>query len=160
MEKYTNNRRRPTVFYEQMSMQSDISFIQIKQQEEAFNFQIVPVSGKAKVRFETMAGLPHKEQRIQALVPLIKEGRVLMVEHCWSDNWQGEHEDMMQSFLTQEYDLFPFCEHDDGLDAMCRIADLETGVMITFPARRAKPKVRPNISPSSFVDRLGAYQPY
>ena len=33
-------------------------------------------------------------------------------------NYKAEIVDLTQSFITEEYDAFPFCDHDDMLDAL------------------------------------------
>jgi predicted TIM-barrel enzyme len=40
---------------------------------------------------------------------------------------------MMTSFIREEYIAYPFCAHDDALDSLSRIADLETGTQMAFP---------------------------
>jgi hypothetical protein len=42
-------------------------------------------------------------------------------------------EDMLMTFINDEYLAFPFAGHDDGLDSLSRIADGETGANMAFP---------------------------
>lgn len=144
VSKYTIDGRKPRVFYEQVSMQSDIQFFRRMQRIEDYTFDITPVSGRPKLRLGTAsAGLPTKDQRIGALQPLFKQGRIRFLRNPpRMSRFEGRPVDMLQAFLDEEYATYPFSKHDDALDALCRLADLETGVMLVKPdgGRRTKPK--------------------
>ena len=40
---------------------------------------------------------------------------------------------MITSFVREEYIAYPFCAHDDALDSLSRIADIETGSQMAVP---------------------------
>lgn len=138
VNKYTNKRTTPTVIYERISMQSDIQHYQTKMRENKFYFTILEASGKPKLRYGVTGGgnLKYKDIRIQALQPLLREGKIQFVEDCWHENWKGVNEDMLDTWFSEEYDYYPNSKNDDGLDSLSRLADLETGAIITFPSKR------------------------
>lgn len=138
VNKYSNKRTTPTVIYERISMQSDIQHYQTKMRENKFYFTILEASGKPKLRYGVTGGgnLKYKDIRIQALQPLLREGKIQFVEDCWHENWKGVNEDMLDTWFSEEYDYYPNSKNDDGLDSLSRLADLETGAIITFPIKR------------------------
>jgi predicted phage terminase large subunit-like protein len=119
---YTTAMRKPIVFYEKVSMQSDIEHIQYVMNQVNYRFAINPAAATAP-----------KGSRIEALEPLFREGRVWLCKDAWHVNWEGAREDMLTSFVNEEYLAYPFCAHDDALDSLSRIADSETGTQMTFP---------------------------
>lgn len=119
---YTFGARKPQVFYEKAAMQSDIEHIEYVMNQTNYRFSITPMT----------ATVP-KGQRIEALEPLFREGRVWIPKACWHRNWEGQMEDMLTSFVNDEYLAYPFAGHDDGLDSLSRIADTDTGSKLAFP---------------------------
>lgn len=145
VSRYTINDIKPHVYYEQVSMQSDIQYFEKMKSIDHYSFEITPVSGKPKLKLGSYsAGLPLKEQRIGALQPYFKSHQMkfLRTGERFS-HFEGRNVDMLKSFLEEEYELYPFSKHDDGLDCMSRIADLETGILFTKPDKvkvRKQPK--------------------
>ena len=134
VNRWTNSKRKPMVFYEHNSMSSDIAMIQEKQQNDRYYFDIYPASTRPKIRFDvSVAGQSTKEARIMALEPLFRAGRIILCEHTYNMSYTGVKEDTTAAFLNEEYMPFPFAQHDDTFDSLARIADLSTGVMMTFP---------------------------
>lgn len=119
---YTRDYKKPQVFYEQVSMQSDVEHIEYVMNQNNYRFSITP-----------MGATSPKGQRIEALEPLFREGRIWIPPHCWHVNWKGEREDMLSSFVNDEYLSYPFGAHDDGLDSLSRIADSSTSTLMAFP---------------------------
>ena len=145
--RFTNNRKRPTVFYERVSMQSDIQHYHYVMNQTGYIFDILEASGKPKLNYGMTASgnnLKYKDLRISALQPSLKQGRHRFVSEAIHTNWKGEKEDMLKTFFEEEYVKYPFGEHDDGLDAMCRSVDLDVGIQmvgIDFnDIRKKKPK--------------------
>lgn len=131
--RFTNRRRRPTVFYERVSMQSDIQHYQYVMNQTGYVFDILEASGKPKLNYGMTASgsnLKYKDLRISAIQPTLKQGRHRFVDKAVHTNWKGDEEDMLASFFEEEYLKYPFGEHDDGLDAMCRSVDLDVGVQL------------------------------
>lgn len=133
VSRFTNSRKRPTVFYERVSMQSDIQHYQYVMNQTGYVFDILEASGKPKLNYGMTASgsnLKFKDLRISALQPSLKQGRHRFVDSAVHVNWKGEKEDMLATFFEEEYVKYPFGEHDDGLDAMCRVVDLDVGVQM------------------------------
>jgi len=52
---------------------------------------------------------------------------------AWHVNWEGTREDILSSWVRDEFLAYPFCAHDDGLDSLSRIADYTIGIELAFP---------------------------
>lgn len=134
VSRWTNNRARPSVFYESNGMAADWHMINEKMKENSYFFTITAATTKPRLRpDQRMAGEPLKMQRIMALEPLFREGRIIFCEDTTRRNWQGQLVNTTQYVIDNEYREFPNGDHDDFLDSLSRIADLDTGPMILFP---------------------------
>lgn len=109
-------------FYEQYGMQSDIEHIRYVQENVNYRFGITPFGGR-------MA----KEDRILTLVPIFEGERIYLPTTCVRQNYEMRQEDLTQVFIRDEYLAFPFCQHDDMIDALARITDDVIGPMMIFP---------------------------
>lgn len=162
--RFTNSRKRPTVFYERVGMQSDIQHYQYIMNRTGYVFDIIEASGKPKLNYGMTASgsnLKFKDLRISALQPSLKNGRHRFVDEAFHENWKKEKEDMLRSFFEQEYTKYPFSEHDDGLDAMSRSVDLDVGIQMVGvdlnDMLRRKSKSKRN--PLDYYSR-DTYQPF
>lgn len=99
------------VGYEQYGMQADIQHIETEMERMNYRFRIIPLGGN----------MP-KIDRIKRLIPHFDAGEVYLPEALPFRNYQGEKQDFIVDFLD-EYQWFPFAEHDDVLDAFARILD-------------------------------------
>ncbi len=133
VNKWTNVRSKPQVFYESNSMAADLFMIQEKQKETKNYFTITAASTKPRIGDKRLVGGNLKFERIMQLEPLFRNHRIVLARTVRKINWEGKLVDMMQQVVDNEYRAFPFSDHDDFLDALSRIADLDTGVMISFP---------------------------
>jgi predicted phage terminase large subunit-like protein len=102
------------VGYEQYGVQADIEHIQYRQEDINYRFDITPLGGQLS-----------KADRVERLLPIVAQHRLYLPESIYAMDWQGRRRDVIEEFLTQEYDLWPVPEHDDVLDAMARILDKE-----------------------------------
>lgn len=130
---FTNSRGKPIVFYERVTMQSDIQHYQDKMNELGNLFTIIEASGKPKINYgmaSTGSNMKYKDLRISALVPLFRAGKIHFVDEDIHENYKHEMDNMVQTFIEEEYLKYPFSEHDDGLDCLSRIADLDVGVQL------------------------------
>lgn len=159
--RFTNSRKRPTVFYERVSMQSDIQHYQYVMNQTGYIFDILEASGKPKLNYGMTASgnnLKFKDLRISALQPSLKQGRHRFVDSAVHTNWKGDNEDMLASFFEEEYKNYPFAEHDDGLDAMCRCVDLDVGVQMVGLDLFMRQKKKEEIDPLDYHSKK-IYQP-
>lgn len=108
------------VGYEKYGKDSDIEHIQYVQDQKNYRFNVVPLGGQLK-----------KEDRIRRLVPLFENGRFYIPDHLHVADYEGRTVDVVEQFLVEEYDPFPVAMHDDFLDALSRICDVD--LLITWP---------------------------
>ena len=98
------------VWYEKYGKDSDIWYMEQKQQEEGVYFKINAIGGSTS-----------KIDRIRRLIPTCNNGQFyLPLVGIIRDGV-----DLVQIFLDEEYDVFPYCVHFDMLDAISRIEDPE-----------------------------------
>lgn len=95
------------VGYEKYGMQADISYIEEKQRETGFYFNVKPLGGRTS-----------KVDRIRRLVPIFANGRFYLPEKLI---YEGT--DLVKIFVEEEYNFFPFCLHFDMLDSISRCED-------------------------------------
>lgn len=100
--------------YEEYGLQADIEYLQERMARETYNFEIEPLKGKLS-----------KPDRINRLIPFAAEGRLWLPETIMRTNVEGKLEDLVQILIEQEFLAWPVPAHDDGLDAISRVFDLE-----------------------------------
>ena len=120
------------VAYEEYGMQADIEAIKIIQAADLYEFPIHPVGGSMK-----------KEWRILRLVSHFENGwkegdgegksKIILPTTCVQIDYQGQAVDLVKVFVEQEYTAFPVLAHDDMLDALARLCDLEEQGLIQKP---------------------------
>ncbi len=120
------------VAYEEYGMQADIEHIKYVQKQEMYEFDIVALGGQ----------MP-KPLRILRLVPWFESGRIILPTRLNRVDYQGHNRDLVQDFVEQEYTAFPVLKHDDMLDSLARLVDLEAMSMIEKP-KKTLPEQRGN----------------
>lgn len=110
------------VFYEQVGMQSDIEAIEEDMERLNYRFNIIPIG----------ANIP-KNLRIEATQPLFEQGRMYFPNQIIHENWEGVNEDMLKSFVEQEYKTYPVGEHDDAIDSLSMVVNKKCTPYLTFP---------------------------
>jgi predicted phage terminase large subunit-like protein len=118
--------RPERVGFERYGMLSDIEYIQEKQRFDNYRFDIVELGGKLS-----------KEDRIRRLIPIFESGRFYLPTSLWRVTLEGRREDLVTTFVEQEYKPFPVAVHDDFFDAISRICDAEVGTTWPHAAARA-----------------------
>jgi len=118
------------VGYEEVGMQADLEHIQFIMERVNYDFEIVPL--KATENKERV--------RIPRLEPWFERGDIFLPERLIRKNTAGDTEDLVQTFITEEYRAFPVCKHDDMLDALARITDED--MMIEAPVEGSTQKPR------------------
>lgn len=91
------------VGYEETGLQADIEHIEYVQNLEQYRFDItalVPTLSKSDV--------------IEGTIPKWSDGKIFLPEGgIRRINCEGQAEDVIQTFLTEEYNLYPVLKHDD-----------------------------------------------
>lgn len=136
----------PKVGYEKYGLMADTHFIKETQKQINYRFPLVELHTPVK-----------KEDRIRELIPLFQHGRVYLPKYLMYYNYQGQEEDLVKSFINEEYMAFPeACIHDDMLDAMARITDLK--LYAVFP--KEKQNISVSISPRLSMMRENSQDNY
>jgi hypothetical protein len=115
---FLHRKWRPKkVGYEQYGMQADIEHIKSVQEEDNYRFQIIPLGGR-------LGNL----DRIRRLIPIFAEQRFYLPRHLHKTLTDGSGVDLVERFITQEYEPFPV-GHADLFDIMSRILDEDMQTM-------------------------------
>lgn len=116
------------VAYEQYSIQADIQHLEYLMEKRNYRFSITPVGGRVS-----------KNDRIRsALVPILEANRMYLPNVLYYTNYEGEKVDLVNSFILEELEPFPFGGHDDLLDGLARIRDPELAARFPGVQRREK----------------------
>lgn len=102
------------VAYEQYGIQSDVQHFELRMREENYRFNIEEVGG-------TMS----KNDRIRRLIPWFSQGRIILPDVLHKTDYEGKVYDAPHVFIEEEYKAFPVGLHDDMLDALARIEDID-----------------------------------
>ena len=115
-------RHRPLATgYEKYGKDSDIEYFNQRMEKEQVRFHITPLGGQVA-----------KNDRIGRLVPRFKNGQIYLPRHLPYIDAEGEEVDLIQVFIEEEYQTWPFSVHDDMLDMLARIEDRD--MHVTAPA--------------------------
>lgn len=115
---------QPTeVRYEKYGLMADIEHIRYVQREENYRFDIIEVAGQTP-----------KTDRIKRLIPLFEQHKVYFPRTLHYTDHTGNTRDLIRDFIEEEYKAFPVPVHDDGLDALARIA--EPDLSLKWPKER------------------------
>jgi predicted phage terminase large subunit-like protein len=121
------------VGYERYGQMADIEYMKDRMREENYRFEIVEVGGQVA-----------KLDRIRRMIPVFEAGRFMLPEMMLKVDYEGRHVDLVTSFVNDEYKPFPVGLHDDMLDSISRIWDIDTIWPKPPPEnnRYAKPRAR------------------
>lgn len=108
--------------YEEYGMQADIEYIKTKQEDELYQFPITPLGGS----------IP-KNDRIKRLIPVFEGGRFFIPKTLLYKDHTGATVDLVRVFREEEYLSFPVLAHDDMLDCLARILDVELSLVWPDP---------------------------
>jgi phage terminase large subunit-like protein len=115
--------------YEEYGLQSDIQYLQEMMKggngRSPYHFEI-----------EVVAGSLSKVDRINRLIPVCSEGRLWMPDALHRTNSEGKLEELISVLVEQEFLAWPVPVHDDGLDVIARIFDVED---LSFPDPEPEP---------------------
>lgn len=111
---HLHRKWQPTlVAYEGYGMSSDIQHIQYEQENQNYRFPIRELTSRMK-----------KEERIRRLVPDMANGRWYAPQSLIKSDLEGEEYDAID-VLKGEMTSFPVGKHDDVLDAIADIYDVD-----------------------------------
>lgn len=102
------------VGYEKYGMQADIEHLKDKMEREQYRFNITEVGGTTP-----------KNDRIRRMIPLFESGRVWLPESLHKTDFQGNVRNLVDDFIEQEYAAFPVGKHDDMMDCLDRLHDID-----------------------------------
>lgn len=131
--KWKNPRQKIRVGYEKYGMQTDIEHIKEKMEQENYRFEIMEVGG-------SMA----KRDRILRLVPDFEQGNIYFPKRLNYVNNERSVVDLVDSFINDEFVTFPVGEHDDMLDALARMKDIN--IVFPMPSRDYEPLSIPTMN--------------
>ena len=103
------------VYYEDVGLKSDIAYFKKRMDEENYRFRIEPLKPAGR----------KKERRIMALEPLFRERRIFLPATCMRRLSNGRKVDVVKAFINEEYSVWPLAKHDDMLDVLAYISDIE-----------------------------------
>lgn len=101
------------VWYESYGQQADREHIEAEMDNRHYRFNINRLGGN-------MA----KKQRIERLQPLFEQGKIFLPTRLPMLTVDGEQTDFVQAFIDDEYMKYPACNHDDMIDALARLFDI------------------------------------
>lgn len=111
------------VGYEKYGMQADIQALQMEMDREGYRFTVQELGGKLS-----------KHERICRLMPLFEDGRIWLPRtHNRLSKDEGQHIDMINAFVQDEFLAWPYSGHDDMLDSLSRVVDEDLNA--TYPKR-------------------------
>lgn len=117
------------VGYEEYGKDSDIQHIQTVMSggkgRSPYHFEIDPVGGTLS-----------KVDRINRLIPVCSDGRLWLPDVLYRTNSEGKLEELILILIEQEFLAWPVPVHDDGMDVIARVFDLED---LSFPEPEPEP---------------------
>ena len=119
---HLHRKWRPMVAgYEKYGMMADIEYLKEMQARENYRFHV-----------RELGGSQPKNDRIRRLIPFFEQGRFWLPQRLDRTNYEGLSVNLIEQFVRHEYESFPLGEHDDMLDAMSRVFDMQDGPLV-FP---------------------------
>jgi phage terminase large subunit-like protein len=117
--------------YEEYGLQADIQHMEQMMdgnhpnQKTPYHFSIEPLGGKLS-----------KRDRIQRLIPVCEAGQLWLPESIHRTNSEGKLEELVSVLIEQEFLAWPVPVHDDGIDVISRVFDVEH---LSFPDPEPEP---------------------
>ena len=107
--------------YEHYGLQADVEFVTLEMERRNWRFPIIKLGGQ----------MP-KNDRIRRTIPLFEQGRFWLPRRLLYVDRERRSRDLINEFVHDEYLAFPVAEHDDMLDCLARI--MEVDLKARFPA--------------------------
>lgn len=103
------------VRYERYGMQADIQHIKYVQEQRGYRFKITEVAGSLR-----------KDDRIARLLPLFAQARVWFPQSgIWYTNAEKRRENLVDTFINDEFLVWPNGTYRDMLDSLARLEEPE-----------------------------------
>lgn len=125
------------VAYEEYGMQADISYIETVQKRDVYEFHIEPLGGSMKKELRILRLVPYFENGYKSVTDGgdgIAKSRIILPTSCIVQDNEGRSRDLVRDFIEEEYVAFPVLKHDDMIDCLARIVDLEEMGLIKEPS--------------------------
>ncbi len=110
------------VGWEGGAMSTEVEAIEYAMNEVNYRFDIVEIPNKIS-----------KHDRIANLEGDFMAKKFFFPRSIWKMDWQGNKVDLIQAFIYDEFTTYPFCSHDDMLDALSFIKHPELAAK--FPGK-------------------------
>lgn len=105
---------KPKSGYEKYGKDADIDHILSVQSDETYRFDIVELGGALS-----------KVDRVNRLMPIFAAGRFYLPHRLMYTAHDGKTLDLIHALIEEEMMAWPVPVHDDGLDVIARIFDIE-----------------------------------
>lgn len=110
------------VYYEQVGLAGDKDYLELDMDHTGFHYGITAVNATVE-----------KGMRIDALASMFEDMRIWLVRKRVHQNWEGKMENMMESFIEDEYKCYPATTHDDALDSLAMMVALFLAGKLAVP---------------------------
>jgi predicted phage terminase large subunit-like protein len=118
---------RPRVVgYEKYGLQADVEYLKEIQARDNYRFEV-----------QELGGALSKADRINRLMPIFSDGKFYLPESLVRTGYDGKTFDVVHALIEEELMAWPVPVHDDMLDAMARIFDMQNW---PWPKSREAPK--------------------
>lgn len=137
------------VAYEEYGMQADIEHIQFVQKQKLYEFEITPLGGAMKKQLRILRLVAPFENGYKSVADGgdgVPKSRIVLPTSCLVKDHEGRMRDLVKDFLEEEFVAFPVLKHDDMLDCLSRIVDLEGKALIQKPNITAAPEQSTRVS--------------
>ena len=121
------------VAYEEYGMQADREHFEYCMKEKLYEFPITVVGGNMPKPIRILRIVAHFENGWQKS-DTHGRSRIVLPLSCNYIDHQGRNLDLVKVFIEEEYTAFPVLKHDDMLDGLARIVDLEEQNLIQMPS--------------------------
>lgn len=124
--------RPQQVIYEEYGLSNDTFYIREKMKLANMDQKFYPIPVGKKGPRHTLS----KNERIRAVIPFFREGRIWLPRTLKYKQWNGKEVDLVQRFINDEYELFKgegTTVHDDDLDCMSRLLEDEIRIQYWKP---------------------------
>jgi len=125
--------------YEEYGLQADVEHAEEKMEQDNYRFAITRMGG-------SMA----KDDRIKRLIPLYFQKRMIIANRIHFVDYEGKAQNFTELLKDEEFKSFPVSAHDDMLDCISRIFDINA----EFP-KEQKPIATIQTAPGGNLSWMG-----